>query len=86
MNVSILMDLSSLTAKQKRLFDWTQSLSTPFPTDALRLKMEDTLKLYRNVLAKCWEAETITSDDEATINDLERQLEELSDEARLLAQ
>ncbi len=80
------MDLSSLTAKQKRLFDWTQSLNNPYPTDTLRLKMEDTLKLYRNVLAKCWEAELITPHDEAAINDLERQLEELSEEARLLAQ
>lgn len=81
----LIMDMTSLTSKQKRLNDWMLALKEPFPTDALRLKVEDTLKLYRNVLAKCWEANALTSEDEATIEDLERQLEELNNEARLFA-
>lgn len=79
------MDLRSLTRKQKRLKDWTAYLESEVSDKATKLSMTEELKLYRNLLAKVWEEEKITEEDQAEIEDLERKIEQLADDARLLA-
>ena len=79
------MNLRALSRKQKRLKDWSQFLESEVKHHEIRVQMADTLKLYRNLLAKCWESETVSEEDDATIQDLERQLEQMTEDARLLA-
>ncbi|MCB0329136.1 MAG: hypothetical protein KDD70_05720 [Bdellovibrionales bacterium] len=83
-------DLSGLSRRQKRLKDWSHFLETEVSNSNLnnseiRVQLTDTLKLYRNLIAKCWESESISRDDSASLTDLERQLEQLTEDARLLA-
>ena len=79
------MDLATLTTKHKRFQDWSKFLQSELLSESLRLRTEDTLKAFRNVLAKCWESENVTPEDAQHIEDLERQLEQLNEEARLVA-
>ena len=79
------MDLRSLTRKQKRLKDWTNFLEQEVVDDATRVSLTNELKNYRNLLAKVWEEERVSEEDEASIDDLERRIEQLADDARLLA-
>ena len=76
------MDLSRLAARQKRLKDWTAFLDQVH-REELRVEILDTLKLYRNQLAKCWEQETVPQEDYKHLFDLERELERLNEKARV---
>lgn len=77
-------DLSRLSAKQKRLHDWRNFVeSGGVQVLELRARTLAALNKYSGALEHCWEAKNISDDDWKTIEDLERQLEELNEEARL---
>lgn len=76
------MKLHSFAEKQKRLKSWTTFSQTEVHDESLRLKFVDTLKLYRNLMARCWEQEKITEEDVVELEDLERRLESLNEQAR----
>jgi len=80
------MDLSRLTARQKRLNDWDKYLSEQgnVQTEALRAEIVTSLQEYRNVLASCWENNSLTAADEDKLRDIERDLERLHEQARLI--
>lgn len=80
------MELRGLARKQKRLKDWTQFLESAVKRDEIRVQMTETLKLYRNLLAKVWESEAVSEEEDASIQDLERKLDQLAGDARLEAQ
>ena len=63
----------------------TRFLEQEVTDDSVRLQMSETLKLYRNLIAKCWEDEAVSEDDGGSISTLERQLEQLAEDARLEA-
>lgn len=77
------MKLSEIAAKQKRLRYWADVADSRTYSEQLRVRMKDTLKLYRNLLTKCWENGEIADSDQDEVLDLERQLELLDEEARL---
>ncbi len=79
------MELKTLSRKQKRLQDWSKVLSSEMGDDDVRLALSDELKLYRNLIAKCWEVGEVSEDDEVAIGSLERKIEQLAEEARLVA-
>ncbi len=79
------IDLQSLTRKQKRVKDWSELLAAGVPHTELKNAFTEKLKLFRNLLAKCWESEKISEEDEMQLEDLERQLEQLAEETRLAA-
>ena len=78
------MEMHRLAAKQKRIREWSKALESCVNNEGLRVSIVDTLKNYRNLLAKCWEAGAISSQEQSDVEDLERQLEGLFDELRLL--
>lgn len=78
------MQLSDLAAKQQRLKTWLRYLDTEVQSEELHQRMKDTLQSYRTALARCWKTEKITDQDRDEIQDLERQLEELDEEARMV--
>lgn len=79
------MDLRGLARKQRRLQEWTHFLKEEVQDSSLRVQMADALKLYKNLLAKCWEEGAIHEQDVRNIDDLERKLEQLASEGRLAA-
>ncbi|MCB0320699.1 MAG: hypothetical protein KDD60_07205 [Bdellovibrionales bacterium] len=79
------MQFHTLSRKQKRLNFWTQFLEHEVHNDSLRLNMSDELKVLRNLLARCWEAQSVSNEDLSSIVDQERKLEQLAQEARLSA-
>ena len=76
------MDLSTIIAKQKRIKTWSEFLEH-IEDEGLRLRISDDLKLLRNSLAKCWEAQEITDSDRENIYDIERRLESSNELARM---
>lgn len=76
------MDKSLISAKQKRLKEWTRLYEGADP-GPYRLKFLEALKSYRNLLAKCWETECVRSENLDQISDLERRLSQLADDLRL---
>jgi hypothetical protein len=84
------MDLTRLAAKQKRLNSWRDFLeSGGAQVLDLRSRTLAALNQYSDLLEKCWEASNssytnpINPEHLSQIEDLERQLEELNEEARL---
>ena len=77
------MELSDLARKQKRIKSWTSFLNNEVSDDSIRAQTVEALKLYRNYLSKCWEQRKISAEDKLKIEDLERQLEQLNEDARL---
>lgn len=77
------MELSALAAKQKRIQAWDFLLESEVDEPALKTRFSSALDRYRALLVRVWKAGKISSADEHEINDLERQLEQLDDEARL---
>ena len=77
------MELSSLARKQKRIKDWSTYLEEHVFDEGLKRRTSETLQQYRNLIAKCWEQERISESDELHLVSLERELEELNEEARM---
>lgn len=78
------MDLSKLAIKQKRL-NFLQSWvdRKEVHDEAVKVQMIDLLKVYRNLLATCWEKKECDADDESKLQNLDRQLRNLHEESRL---
>ncbi len=76
------MELSSLAAKQKRALDWAKACAQTDQKE-LRQRFETWLTSYRQLLAACWEKGEVTPDDERTMTNLERILQELEGESRI---
>ena len=77
------MDLSRIAAKQKRLKTWTDFAHSDVQCEALKLKILDSLKDYRNLLAKCWENSAVSDIDMTKLEGLERELSDLNEQARM---
>ena len=79
------MNLSELPRKQKRIQEWSRFLREEKLDEDLRLHFVEKLKSYRNLIAKCWESDSVSDEDQGRISDWERQLEQCFEEARLVA-
>lgn len=78
------MDLATLSAKQKRANDWANFIAAGEAHDPMiRAAIEQRLTAFRGALKRVWEAGNFSAADEATIEDLERQLVQLNEEARV---
>ena len=78
------LELSRLAAKQKRLQDWRKFLSQgSVQPEELKQRTNKVLEDYAAVLEHCWEEKNLTDENLKKIDDLERQLEELNEEARV---
>ncbi len=78
------MELSRLSARQKRIQEWSRHLSdNHYWNESLKVRFVDTLKDYRNLLAKFWESGVFGKSEDSQLADLERQLEQLFNESRL---
>lgn len=78
------MELSALARKQKRLKDWLEFIQDGGVQDPhQRSQALQTLESYKRAIAKCWQIKVISPDDERTISDLERRLEQLNEESRM---
>jgi hypothetical protein len=79
------MELRELSRKQKRLNDWSQFLKSETTcTTPLGTQMAELLKRYRNLLARCWEEEFISENEQHALEDLERQLQQTMNDLRLV--
>ena len=76
------MDPRQLAAKQKRIAFWQNYLSE-VSDSALRAATSEKLTELSQLLARCWSAQVVSSEDEAAIATLERQLESLNETARI---
>ena len=78
------MELSQLAKKQKRIKDWSDFIADGgVQPAALKQEMLSTLNEFKKVLARCWEAQAISAQDERTISDFERRLQQFNEEARM---
>ena len=78
------MELTELARKQKRAIDWDQFLKAQVDNGPIRTATSQTLHQYRQVLARCFESSQISTADQSQLENLERQLEELNERARLV--
>jgi len=80
------MELSNLAPKQKRIKAWTDFLNEhrPHLPEELNALYSDTLKEYRNSIARCWEDGEVSVAHTEAISNLERRMEQLNEEARLI--
>ncbi len=76
-------DLSRLAAKQKRLKDWSRFTKQEVVDAGLRSTIDASLKQFRDALATCWDAGSVSEEMAKHIENLERSLEELNEAARL---
>jgi hypothetical protein len=79
------MELQRLAAKQKRYQDIKIFAEHEAKDPTLRAGLLKTLQSYKQALADCWGKQSVSSEDEVRINSLERALDTLYNEARLLA-
>lgn len=78
------MELSQLAIKQKRVKDWADFISEGgAQSPALKEEIIATLGQFKKVLARCWEAQQISAQDESEMLDFERRLQQLNEEARM---
>jgi hypothetical protein len=77
------MELSRLASKQKRYHDLTAFAATEVSDSRLRKGIELALSRYRTILSECWKKQAITLEDTRTIDSIERELDSLSNAARL---
>jgi hypothetical protein len=77
------MDLSRLTAKNKRYLDWLSYTNEELKDPSLREPTLALLAQYRSLIQQCWTAGKVSESDAAAIADLERKLEQLNQEARV---
>lgn len=77
------MELSALAAKQKRIQAWSTLLDSEVDEAGLKSRFSSALDRYRATLVRVWKSGKISPQDEHELTDLERQLEQLDEEARL---
>ena len=78
------MDISQLSAKQKRYREWKEFLNNASVPEKVKKSLEISLNEYGRFIVQVWDAGTITTDDDAHMQNIERQLEMLNDSVRLL--
>jgi hypothetical protein len=78
------MELTELARKQKRAIDWEQFLKAQVDSGPIRTSTGQALHQYRQILARCFESSQISMADQSQLENLERQLEELNERARLV--
>jgi hypothetical protein len=77
------MELPRLAAKQKRYKDILHFTEHEVMDPAIKPKLLRTLASYRLALAQCWSQQAITDADLTALGSIERDLEELHNDARL---
>ena len=78
------MELYQLAAKQKRARDWQRFLDEGETSDKPIINQtKELLEEFRSALSQAAQAGAISPELKAKIIDLERQLEQLNEEARL---
>ncbi len=77
------MDFKRLAAKQKRHNDWLRFSDEELQDLTLKPAILGRLCDYKKALASCWSKGAATPDDELLISSIERDLEQLNNEARL---
>lgn len=77
------MELSRLASKQKRYHDLTTFAATEISDSSLKINLESALGRYRALLSDCWKKQAITAEDTLRIDSIERELDSLSNAARL---
>jgi hypothetical protein len=79
------MNLTRLAAKQKRYLDIQRFAETETRDPAVKVRLQKTLESYRTTLAQLWkEKEAPQAATEQRLASLERELEMLHNEARLM--
>lgn len=76
-------DFSWLAARQKRIKTWQDFNQHETQDPSIRSATEEKLSLLSNALLKVWDSRCLTPEELANIDNLERQLEQLNEEARL---
>ncbi len=77
------MELSALARYQKRIIDWSTFLEAGVPDAALKNQIVSRLSELKKLVAQCWSEGSVSTQAQASLCDLERQLEALNEEARL---
>jgi hypothetical protein len=77
------MDLSRLASKQKRHQNLALFAASEAIAPEVKQALEKALVVYQDVLAECWRKQTVTPEDVSRINSLDRELDSLSNAARL---
>lgn len=77
------MDISQLSAKQKRIQTFKEFLQNKSVSDEIREKVTTLLEVYGNILVESWKRGEVTQDAEYQMRDCERELEMLNDDIRL---
>jgi hypothetical protein len=80
----LFMDLSQIAAKNKRIRTWEDALSKGFPDVALVKEFSTQLNELKLILSACCKNKIIESVDLDKIADIERKLEQIFEESRLL--
>ena len=78
-----LPNLSRLAAYQKRLHDWRDYNSTEVKDLIIKSEIDKLISTLSELLLKCWDENNFSQEDEFKVQDLERQLEQLNEEARV---
>ena len=79
------MNLQRLAAKQKRYLDIRRAVDElPLPSE-VQSPLTEALVEYKVALAAIWSKQSVSAEDEEVVDSLERRLETLYNEARLLA-
>jgi hypothetical protein len=79
------MNLQRLAAKQKRYLDIRHALESSTVPEAIGTPLRSALEQYKQTLAELWSKQTVSPEDSSRLDSLERSLETLHNEARLLA-
>lgn len=79
------MDLSRLAAMQKRRDAWAAFADRELLSIDVKSAIKERLARYQAKIVSCWERSTISEQDQHEIANLERELIQLNEEARLLA-
>jgi hypothetical protein len=77
------MELSRLASRQKRYRDLTVFAAKEVGVPELKQALQKTLALYQDALADCWRKQAVSSEDVVKLDSLDRELESLSNTARL---
>lgn len=78
------MKAAYLARCQKRLKHW-EAVSTNLEPGPLQSLLIRDITLYKNLIAKCWEFDSISPSDEAALKALETRLVGHEEESRLAA-
>lgn len=77
------MEISDLAAKQKRIQEWRESVETANIPPQMIDQITNTIEVYSKVLIDCWKKGSCSSENEAKLNSLERELESFEESIRL---